>query len=77
MMKRGVRQGSLDAIPDSTLPREPQLKTSLERDTAGCPEDKGPIRTGFAEKPFAVSPSDGGKKRNSSAHLPPASLSVA
>lgn len=76
-MKRGVRQGSLDAIPDSTLPREPQLKTSLERDTAGCPEDKGPIRTGFAEKPFAVSPSDGGKKRNSSAHLPPASLSVA
>lgn len=56
--------------------RGPELKTSLGRDTAGCLEDRGSIQTGFAEKPSSVSPLEGRKRGNLSAHFCPASLSM-
>lgn len=43
LMNRGVRQGSVATIPEGSLPHGPQLVTSLERDTAGCLDDKGHI----------------------------------
>lgn len=44
VMKRGVRQGSVDTIPEGPLPHGPQLTTSLERDASGCLDDEGHIR---------------------------------
>ena len=44
LMKRGVRQGSVVTIPEGSSPHRPQLTTSLDRDAAGCLDDKGHIR---------------------------------